>query len=725
MEKNGIKKLGGVAEWIWLKEDTVNQYAEFYQDFEIDSESAKLLISAPTNYVVWINGEYVSGGQYGDYAFYKVYDEIDLSNYVKKGKNSLAILSYNQGEDCYVYYYKTACLSFLIESAGKVVAYSNADTKARLSKIYKSGKMETIHHSLGYVAKLDLTKDDEWKTGELNGFENATVVNPDFTLYPRPLLIPQLIPAKNARIQATGVFKANGGESAGQVAQRAYLSAVSLVNIAGVQREVKDRLPDKFDFDTKGEGDGAYVLVDMDFNRAGYISFDIEVDKDVDVIIATGEHVEDLRVRANISAKRNFAQTFRLKKGRNNFTEYVRRFVGRYMMLYIYTDKFTLYNLGISDYNYPFVKKPTKLKDGLKQKIYDVGAHTLEICMHEHYEDCPGREQALYGQDSRNQMLFGYEVFEGFDVQRENLRILGLSQVMAKDGLVRMTAPGNFLSIEPGVSEKDYGGIPIFALWWVLGVVEYYEKTKDGAFVREMLTAIESTMSAYAKTIREKGLECFPNGDYFNFYEWSEGMEPGTNANAEAISALKDKAPTLDCIPTSLFAFVSKKLSKTFKSMGEKQLKEKYNKYYEQISPLVENFYNEKDGYYYSYIDDKGVGYGKHELTQAHVLYAGTGNKKNHKKIAQELIKRDGTFGRITISNTQIFYEAIINLLGKKGLDWVLDDIEKIFGKMCFDGLTTFPEMETGEKVFEEAGSMCHGWSAIGCYFYSKYLLKR
>ncbi len=41
------------------------------------------------------------------------------------------------------------------------------------------------------------------------------------------------------------------------------------------------------------------------------------------------------------------------------------------------------------------------------QKIYDVSIYTLKCCMHEHYEDCPWREQALYTMDSRNQMLCG------------------------------------------------------------------------------------------------------------------------------------------------------------------------------------------------------------------------------------------------------------------------------------------------------------------------------
>ena len=73
-----------------------------------------LEISAPTTYVVWVNGQYVFNGQYGDYDFFKVYDKIDITSFVKEGKNALAILAYNQGDDSFPYQYKTPA----IKSAG-------------------------------------------------------------------------------------------------------------------------------------------------------------------------------------------------------------------------------------------------------------------------------------------------------------------------------------------------------------------------------------------------------------------------------------------------------------------------------------------------------------------------------------------------------------------------------------------------------------------------------
>ena len=55
----------------------------------------------------------------------------------------------------------------------------------------------------------------------------------------------------------------------------------------------------------------------------------------------------------------------------------------------------------------------------------------------------------------------------------------------------------------------------------------------------------------------------------------------------------------------------------------------------------------------------------------------------------------------------------------------IYSELENVFGEMCFEGYTSFPEMEGGEKIFEDAASLCHGWAGIGCYIYNKYLLKK
>ena len=139
MKDTAIKSLYGNAKWIWTSETGLCQFAEFYKEFDYKGENQVFLeISAPTTYVVWVNGQYLFNGQYGDYDFYKVYDKLDITSLVNQGKNSLAILAYNQGDDSFPYQYKTPAITYSVYSGGNVLAIADNETLVRYSKIYKT-----------------------------------------------------------------------------------------------------------------------------------------------------------------------------------------------------------------------------------------------------------------------------------------------------------------------------------------------------------------------------------------------------------------------------------------------------------------------------------------------------------------------------------------------------------------------------------------------------------
>jgi hypothetical protein len=66
-------------------------------------------------------------------------------------------------------------------------------------------------------------------------------------------------------------------------------------------------------------------------------------------------------------------------------------------------------------------------------------------------------------------------------------------------------------------------------------------------------------------------------------------------------------------------------------------------------------------------------------------------------------------------------YEALIRY-AENGLDLTIDDICKQFGSMIFRGATSYWETALGEADFDDAGSLCHGWSAVACRVFEQYL---
>jgi hypothetical protein len=53
----------------------------------------------------------------------------------------------------------------------------------------------------------------------------------------------------------------------------------------------------------------------------------------------------------------------------------------------------------------------------------------------------------------------------------------------------------------------------------------------------------------------------------------------------------------------------------------------------------------------------------------------------------------------------------------------VFDTIADDWGHMLYRGATSFWETKDGAEAFGQAGSLCHGWSAIPVYFYYAYIL--
>ena len=78
------------AKWIWKsKEIGKDEYVAFTFDIDYSGEKALLRLSADSDYNLFVNGKLISFGQYHDYEENTVYDEIVLTESLKKGKNHI------------------------------------------------------------------------------------------------------------------------------------------------------------------------------------------------------------------------------------------------------------------------------------------------------------------------------------------------------------------------------------------------------------------------------------------------------------------------------------------------------------------------------------------------------------------------------------------------------------------------------------------------------------
>lgn len=676
----------------WLKFITEenNSFNEFSVKFGYGRGKAKLRISADFRYVAYINGKFASNGQYADLPDYKSVNEVDVTDLLEKGENVISVIAWHSGRDFSICRAMPSSVAFEIISDGATLVCSDENTLCRKAAGYFAA--DTVTAQIGYGINYDFCDDG----GE---YVKAELADVNFRTVERPIKNLVISASENAKIVAQGAFKESArqeNQSVAGVMRRAWLKSLGFSEMTGRARTdfavLNAQNPLVFKSD---EGDGIFVVADLGWETAGHLDFSVKVDKDCKMLVGWGEHLVDLRVRTEIDG-RNFASEFILKKGKNEFIDYLRRIGCRYLCLFIYSDSVEISRFTVRESSYPFKKAEKDFDDDLLNKIYDVGRRTLELCAHEHYEDCPWREQALYGMDSRNQMLFGYGAFREYEYPRAAIKLMAES--MRSDGFIQLCAPADMPIT-----------IPSFTAYWLIAIAENAEVDYNAAFIDEILPYAMKSVNAFMSNTDENGVGLFVKTPYWNFHEWSDGLFGWD------IFRDKELSPAVDCNLTMLVRLAVGGIIKLMERRNYKGV-ELYRAYYAKLSGAITAFYDEENKLYPSYIEN-GVKKGFHAYTQALALASGVVPADKKVYLCEVLKNPDGKVINLTFAALQLKYDALIGCGEAK---FCIDEIKDVFGKMISDGATSYWETEYGEADFCDAGSLCHGWSAVACYVLDK-----
>jgi len=452
------------SKWIWISEtEQPDEYGEFFQNFDLtDTQNTLLRISCDGDYTIFINGKYAASNQYGDFEHYKVYDEIDITDFVNAGTNYISLLVWHIGKNTSRYKNYKAGVIFEIFKKDRVILSSNECTRARKSQAYESGRCGIITGQLGFGFHYDATREDgSFFTGEC--FGNAVAVEKHCDFYPR----------ENKKLLLKNL-------------------------IYGVKDEA--------------EINSRYFLIDLFEERVGLISFKFTSDTEQKIRIDWGEHLDGGHVR-RIIGNRTFSVEYTAKKGINEYTNYMLRFGCRYLEIWA-EEPIKLEYAGIIPQYYPVKEKVVRLEKQLDQRIYDLCVNTLKLSMMEHYVDCPWREQALYAFDSRNQMLSGYYAFSDMNAEyaRSNLKLISMDRRF--NDLLSICYPtGKILAI------------PSFSLHFFRAVWEYYRHTGDVVFLREVYPKLNAIIKTFDENITDGLVYAFSGKEHWNFYDWSEHLD--------------------------------------------------------------------------------------------------------------------------------------------------------------------------------------------------------
>ena len=494
------------AEWITYPGVSLTDYSIFHfrRIFNLRDRPDEFLIhvSGDNRYKLFVNGiEVCWGPARGDLANWR-FETIDISSYLKSGKNILSAVVWNFGEyrplaqmtnkTAFIVQGNTDIEEVLNTGESWKVYKNNAyNPPIALSTITVIGPGDDVDGSkYPYGWELIDFDDSNWKNCRILG---KGVPYGKFTSWDWNL-IPRNIPFMEHKFQR--INKVERSENI--VVGKDFLKGKSPLYIPR-NKKVK-------------------ILLDQTYLTTAYPEIIVSGGKNSIIRINYGEAMVDKngdkgnRNQTKGKAILSFqTDTYRPDGEVHRSFKPLWFRTYRYLEISIETNDDPLIIEDIYGYftAYPFKEKAYfKSNDSCLQTIWDVGWRTARLCAGETYYDCPYYEQLQYVGDTRIQALISLYVTGDDRLMRNAIEQFNNS--LLPFGLTQSRYP----SSQPQV-------IPPFSLFWIGMVHDFWMHREDTDFVKEQLQGIRNILNWYEKQISENGMLGAMN--WWNFVDWTFG----------------------------------------------------------------------------------------------------------------------------------------------------------------------------------------------------------
>ena len=186
----------------------------------------------------------------------------------------------------------------------------------------------------------------------------------------------------------------------------------------------------------------------------------------------------------------------------------------RFIKLTIVTkdDPVTISPIKYTETRYPVEDKVKFEANDWIRKVWDISLRTLELCMHESYEDCPFYEQLQYTMDTRLQMIFTYVISGDSSLQLKAIHDYHTS--MLPEGILQCRFPSKLTQVIPG-----------FSLHWIFMLKDYYIEAGSTALpvLERYRTTMESVLAWFKRKTGPLGL--VEHVGYWDFCDWTDAWD--------------------------------------------------------------------------------------------------------------------------------------------------------------------------------------------------------
>ncbi|HXN13574.1 MAG TPA: alpha-L-rhamnosidase C-terminal domain-containing protein [Candidatus Acidoferrales bacterium] len=357
--------------------------------------------------------------------------------------------------------------------------------------------------------------------------------------------------------------------------------------------------------------------------------------------------------------------------------------------------------------------------DPALNKIWRVGARTLELCSTDAFIDCPGREQRAWLGDSYIHALLTYTTNTDWRLVRRHLRICADSR--RGDGLLAMAAACDF-----AISSTT---IPDYSLHWIRALARYFEYSGDNATVRELMPTADGVVAAFERYRASDGLIRGMPGWIFIDWAMTERSEVIGALDALYAAALDDFASLAETV------------------MADSRAAADARACAERTRRAFQLLWDEAAGVYVDAADRNGPHRRVSQQTNAIAIVAGCAPAHRWPRMLDYILDESRVVVTPTISDNMAAYR-------KQRMDpaeHMKFDVEQdvvaaqpFFSHILHDAIVRagrrdliparcmkwWPQIERGGTAFEEywdarigTGSRCHAWSATPTYDLTTWIL--
>ncbi len=530
------------AEWIWRRRpeppgglvellterrpfaEEQNRFVYFRKRFELPAapSEATIHISADGRYQLFVNGQLVGRGPARCDPAWQYYDTYDIAAYLRPGANVFAVLGHSYGRHMSWYQLPRheaaralGCGGIFVQAdiqVGGQTIYVDSDDSWRYLES-EAWQRDAPSGAVGFAEIFDARRapvgwqsvafdDSDWPTAEILSaiwMENAPPVRPFRVMVPRDIPFLRETPRRPTRLHRWGeVVEATDQPSLPRQIGAEPIGPLDACRADGVERLI----------DGSGEAviqtvPGRAVAMVFDFGEdvSGRPRFDITAPDGAIIDIGYSERLQDDHIEpqeATFITSQNVDRVI-TRAGRQQWERF--EWTGfRYLQLTVRNarEPVTIHNLDLNFTTYPVEYRGRfECSDPLLNRIWRAGAYTLQLCMHDGYEDCPQREQRQWVGDAYVESLINFVAFGDPYLTAKLLRQVAQSQ--RPDGMTQMATPCDFAA-EGEVTITDY------CLYWLMTIREYIRYTGDREIVAELFPAVVKAIAWFERHLDDDGL---------------------------------------------------------------------------------------------------------------------------------------------------------------------------------------------------------------------------